>query len=179
MLRSKKLLLSFIDCRAEFSHPPRYDESDDDSFEPPILDSSLGSDPIYDDSSYYSESNEYIDDILSTSEWEVSHQKVSCLGNTHQITDMMNKEHKQVADTSFQNDSEVTVSSQEKLEVKGEAPLSPSAHLGAHDHLPQASSPFLGEASGQIITNFCKGDVEIEEAGQRESCLKLEVAIIP
>ena len=51
---------------AEFSHPPRYDTSDDDSFEQPILDTSLGGDPIYDDYASYSESNEDIDDILST-----------------------------------------------------------------------------------------------------------------
>ena len=61
------------------------------------MDTSLGSDPIYDDSASYSESNEDIDDILSTSEWEVSHQNVAYLENTHLIIDMIDKEHKQVA----------------------------------------------------------------------------------
>ena len=78
----------------EFSPPPRYDTSDDDSFEQPILDTSLGGDPIYDDYTSYSESNVDIDDILSTFEWEVSHPNVSCLENTHLIIDMFNKEHK-------------------------------------------------------------------------------------
>ena len=80
--------------RAELSHQPRYDESDDDSFEKPILDNSLGSDPIYYDSASYSENNEDINDSLSTSEWEVSHQNVAYLENTDMIIDMVNKEHK-------------------------------------------------------------------------------------
>ena len=95
------------------------------------------------------------------------------------IIDMVNKEHKQVVETSFQNDSKVIVSSQEKPKVKGEALLSPFSPSGAHDHLPQASSPFLGEESGQVITNFCEGDVEIKEAKQRETCLKEEVLLSP
>jgi len=37
---------SLTNNRVELSHPPRYDESDDDSFQQPILDTSLGSDPI-------------------------------------------------------------------------------------------------------------------------------------
>ena len=135
---------SLTDSRPRLSHPPKYDESDDDSFEHPILDTLLGSDPIYDDSASYSESNADINEILGTSEWEVSHQNVACLENTHLIIDMINKEYKQVADTSFQNDSKVTVSAQEQLEVKKEAPISPSAHPRAHNHLPQASSPVLG-----------------------------------
>ena len=77
------------------------------------------------------------------------------------------------------HDSKVTVSAQEQPEVKEEAPLSPSAHPEAHNHLSQASSPFLGKEIGQIITNFCEGDVEIEEEEQRESFLKEEVVIIP
>lgn len=167
---------SLTNNRTELSHPPRYDEYDDDSFEQPILDTSLGSNPIYNDSASYLESNEDIDDILSTSEWEVSHQNVACLENTHLI---INKKHKQVVGTSFQNDTKVTVLAQEQLEVKEEAPLSPSAHPKAHNHLSQAPSPFLGKEIGQIITNFCEGDVEIEEVEQRESYLKEEVAIIP
>ena len=81
--------------------------------------------------------------------------------------------------TSFQNDTKVIVSAKDQPKVNEKPPLSPSPHLGSHDHLPQVSSPFLGEESGQIITNFCEGDVEIEEAEQRESCLKEEVIIIP
>ena len=104
---------------------------------------SLGSDPIYDDSTSYSESNEDINDILSTFEWEVSHQNVSCVEDTHLIIDILNQEHKQVVDTSS-HDPEVIVSAQEQPEVKEEAPLSPSPHPGAHNHLSQASSPFLG-----------------------------------
>jgi len=84
-----------------------------------------------------------------------------------------------VVETSFQNDSKVIVLAHEQPKVKGEALLSPFAHSGAHDHLPQASSPFLGEESGQVITKFCEGDVEIKEAKQRKSCLKEEVVIIP
>ena len=53
-----------------------------------------------------------------------------------------------MAVSSFQNDSNVTVSTQEQPEVKEEAPLSPSAHPGSHNHLSQASSPFLGKESG-------------------------------
>jgi hypothetical protein len=109
------------------------------------LDTSLGSNPIYNDSASYLESNEDIDDILSTSEWEVSHQNVACLENTHLI---INKKHKQVVGTSFQNDTKVTVLAQEQLEVKEEAPLSPSAHPKAHNHLSQAPSPFLGKEIG-------------------------------
>ena len=37
---------SLTDNKAELSHPPRYDEFEDDFFEKPILDTSLGSDPI-------------------------------------------------------------------------------------------------------------------------------------
>ena len=98
--------------------------------------------------------------------------------DTHLIIDMLNQEHKQVADTSS-HDSKVIVSAQEQSDVKEEALLSPSANQGAHDHLPQASSPFLGQESGQIITNFYKGDVEIKEAEQVESCLKEEFVLIP
>ena len=116
---------------------------------------------------------------MGTSEWEASHQNVGCVENTHLIIDMINKEHKQVVGTSFQNDTKVTVSSQEQPEVKEEAPLSPSTHPRAHNHLSQTPSPFLGEESGQIITNFYEGDVEIEEVEQRESCLKEETVIIP
>ena len=88
------------------------------------MDTSLGSDLIYDDSTSYLESN---DDILSTSEWEVSHQNVACVEDTHLIIDMLNKEHKQVVDTSS-HDSEVIVSTQEQSDVKEEAHLSPSSH---------------------------------------------------
>ena len=70
---------------------------------------SLGSDPNYDDYTSYSESNEDIDDILSTFEWEVSHQNVSCVEDTHLIIDMLNKEHKKVANTSSYN-SKITIS---------------------------------------------------------------------
>ena len=73
------------------------------------MDTSLGGDPIYDDYASYSERNEDIDDILSTFEWEVSHQNVAYVEDTHLIMDMLNKEHKQVADTSS-HDSEVIVS---------------------------------------------------------------------
>ena len=86
----------FTGNKVELSYPPRYETSNDDSCEQPILDTSFGSDPIYDDSASYSERNEDIDDILSTFEWEVSHQNVSCMENTHLIIDMLNKEHKQV-----------------------------------------------------------------------------------
>ena len=41
------------DNRTDLSHPPRYDEFDDDSCEQPILETSLGSDPIYNDSASY------------------------------------------------------------------------------------------------------------------------------
>ena len=44
---------SLTDNWAYFSHPPRYDTSDDDSFEQPILDTSLGDNPIYDDYASY------------------------------------------------------------------------------------------------------------------------------
>ena len=91
------------------------------------MDTSLGSDPIYDDYASYSKSNEGIDNILSTFEWVVNHHNVSCVEDTHLIIDMLNKEHKQVADTSS-DDSKVTVSAQEQSDVKEEAPLSPSAH---------------------------------------------------
>ena len=101
------------DSCADFSHPPRYDTSDDDSFEQPILDTSLGSDPIYNDYASYSESNEDIDDILSTFEWEVSHQNVAGLENTHLIIDMFNKEYKQVEYT-LSYDFKVTVSAREQ-----------------------------------------------------------------
>ena len=37
----------------------------------------------------------------------------------------------------------------------------------------------MGKESGQITTNFCEGDDEIEEAEQRESCLKEEFVIAP
>ena len=40
---------SLSDNKEELSHPPRYDEYDDDFLEQPILDTSSGSDPIYDD----------------------------------------------------------------------------------------------------------------------------------
>ena len=73
------------------------------------MDTSLGSGPIYNDSDSYSESNEDIVDILSTSEWEVSHKNVACVEDTHLIIDMLNKEHKQVVDTSSR-DYEVMVS---------------------------------------------------------------------
>jgi len=58
------------------------------------LDTSLRSDPIYNDSASYSKINEDIDDILSTSEWEVTDRNVACLENTHLIIDMFNKEYK-------------------------------------------------------------------------------------
>ena len=54
--------------------------------------------------------------------------------DTHLIIDMLNQEHKQVVDTSS-HDSEVIVSALEQSDVKEEAPLSPSAHQRAHDHL--------------------------------------------
>ena len=84
-----------------------------------------------------------------------------------------------MADTSSQNDSKVTVSAQEQPKVKEEALLSPSSYPRAHNHLPQASSPFSREEGGQIITNFCEGDVETKEEEQRGSFLKKEVVIIP
>ena len=49
---------SLTDNRAQLFHPPRYDEYDDDFFEQPILDTSSGSDPIYDHYASHSESNE-------------------------------------------------------------------------------------------------------------------------
>ena len=79
---------------ADLFHPPRHDEYDDEFLEKPILDTSLGSDPIYDDYASQSESNEEVDDFLSTSEWEVGCQNVTFLENTHLILDMINKEHK-------------------------------------------------------------------------------------
>lgn len=142
------------------------------------MDTSLGSDPIYNDYTSYSESNEDIDDILSTSELEVSHQNVPCVEDTHMIIDMLNKEYKQVENTSSCK-SKVTISAQEQLDVKEEAPISPSAHQGAHNHLHQESSPFLEEERDQPITNFYKGDVEIEEAEQVQSCLKEEFVFVP
>ena len=142
------------------------------------MDTSLGSGPIYNDSDSYSESNEDIDDILSTFEWELSHQNVAWVEDAHLIIDMLNKEYEQVANTSSCN-SKVTVSTQEQSDVKEEAPLSHSAHQGAHDHLHQASSPFLKEERDQPITNFCKGDVEVEEAEQVQSCLKEEFVFVP
>ena len=98
------------------------------------MDTSLGGDLIYNDYASYLESNEDIDDNLSTFEWEVSHQNVACMEDTHLIIDMLNKEHKQVADTSS-HDFEVIISAQEQSDVKKEAPLSPSSHQGAHKHL--------------------------------------------
>ena len=77
------------------------------------------------------------------------------------------------------NDSEVTVSAQEQSDVKEEALLSPSAHQGAHDHLHQTSSPFLEEERDQLIPNFYKGDVEVKEAEQVQSCLKEEFVFVP
>ena len=85
---------SLTNSRAKIFHPPRYDEYGDDFFEKPILDTSSGSDPIYDDYAFYSVSNEEVDDVLSTSEWEVSYQNVAFLENTHLILDVINKEHK-------------------------------------------------------------------------------------
>ena len=169
---------SLTDSWAEFSHPPRYDTSDDDSFEQPILGTLLGSDPIYDDYASYSESNEDIDDILSTSEWEVSHQNVACVEDIHLIIDMLNKEHKQVENTSSYN-SKVTILAQDQSDVKEEAPLSPSAHQGAHHHLHQPSSPFLGEERDQPITNFCKGDVEVEKEKTSSILLEGGVCLCP
>ena len=98
--------------------------------------------------------------------------------DTHLIIDMLNKEHKQVADTSS-HDSEIIVSAQEQSDVKEEAPLSPSTHQGAHNHLHQASSSVLEEERDQPITNFCKGDVEVKEAEQVQSCLKEEFFFVP
>jgi hypothetical protein len=95
-------------------HPSRYDEYHDDFFEQPILCTSLGSDPIYDDYASYSEGNEEVDDVLSTSEWGVCYQNVAFLENNHLILDMINKEHEQVAVSSFQNYSRVSGSAQEK-----------------------------------------------------------------
>ena len=79
---------------------------------------SSGSDPIYDDYALHSESNEEVDDVLSTSEWEVSYQNVAFLENTHLILDMINKEHKQVTVSSFHNDPKTKSSSQEQSKVK-------------------------------------------------------------
>ena len=169
---------SLTDNRVELLHPPRYDEYDDGFFEQPILCTSSGSDPIYDDYASHSESNEEIDEVLSTSEWGVSYQNVAFLENTHLILDMINKEHEQVFVSSFHNDPRNKGSSQEKPEVKEETPHSPSTHVRDHTHLSQTPSPFLGKESGQIITNFCEGDVEIEEEEQRASCLK-EFVIAP
>ena len=39
------------------------------------------------------QSNEDINDILGTFEWEVSHQNVACVESTHLIIDMINKEY--------------------------------------------------------------------------------------
>ena len=74
--------------------------------------------------------------------------------------------------SSFHNDPKTKGSAQEQSEVKEEAPLSPSTHSGSHAHLSKTSYPFPRKESGQIITNFCEGDVEIEEEEQRPSCLK-------
>ena len=70
-----------------------------------------------------------------------------------------------MAETSS-HDSEIIVLAQEQSDVKEEAPLSPSAHQGAHDNLHQASSSFLEEERDHPITNFCKGDVEVKEEEQ-------------
>ena len=109
----------------------------------------------------------------------MSCQNVAFLENTHHVLDMINKGHKQVTISSFHNDPKAKGSAQEKSEVKEEVPISPYAHSGAHTHLSQAPSPLLGKESGQIITNFCEGDAEIEEEEQRASCLKEEFVIIP
>ena len=81
--------------------------------------------------------------------------------------------------SSFHNDPRTKGSAQEKPKVKEEAPLSPSSHPGAHTYLSQTPSPFPGKESGQIITNFCEGDVEIEEVEQKPYFLKEEFGIAP
>lgn len=133
--------------KAELFHSCRYDKYDDDLFEQPISNTSSGSDSIYDDYASHPERNEEVDDVLSTSEWGMDYQNVAFSENTHLILDMINKENKEMTISSFHNDPKTKISAQEQLEVKEEAPLSISAHLGDHTHLPQTHSPFLRKES--------------------------------
>lgn len=105
----------------------------------PLDDEKQESEPLYDGYTSQSESDEEGYNVLGAFESQVGFQSVAFLDNTDLIFDMIDKEHRKVVVSSFQNDPETKGSAQEQLKVKEESPLSPPSHQEVHTHVFQAT----------------------------------------